>query len=82
MMLSERPGPDAPGSCSPSGRWSEPSTSTVLPDRRLPPLASEFSALAGSPLLVCALMKKRITDSSTHATAAMSTYLTARPTHQ
>ena len=77
-MLSERPGPVAPGSCSFEGRWSEPSTSTVLPVSRLPPCESEASALFGSPLLSWALIRKRTTDSRIQPTTATASHLSPR----
>ena len=80
MMLSDRPGPTAPGSCSPSGRWSDPSTSTVLPVSRLPPCESEAVALFGSPLFSCALMKNRTTDKRIQPTTAIASHFRPRLT--
>ncbi len=50
-MLSERPGPEAPGSCSPAGRWSEPSTSTVLPGEQVAAVGEGRGGALGQALV-------------------------------
>src|SRR4051794_19387012 len=77
MMLSERDGPEvlAPGSFVPFGRWSEPSTSTVLPVRTAPPGDSASFVLCETPGDVWALTKNAMMATRIHATIAIATHL-------
>src|SRR4051794_16286954 len=80
MMLSERDGPDvlAPGSFDPFGRWSDPSTRTVLPVSTAPPGDSASFVFCDTPGAVCALTKNDTIATRIHATIAIATHLTTR----
>src|SRR3954462_8161929 len=80
MMLSERDGPEglAPGSFDPFGRWSDPSTRTLLPVRTAPPGESASFVSCDTPGAVCALTKNDTIATRIHATTASATHLTTR----
>ena len=68
MIVSAREGPCCDSSIESPVRASEPSTRIVLPESRLPPLASARSALSETPSCVWALTRNSTSDSSSQPT--------------
>src|SRR3954468_12829515 len=79
---SERLGPlvDAPASCVPLGRWSEPRKRTggALNGGAPPPASAFFAASSTLDFWICAEIKKRTSESASQPTIASTTHLSAR----
>src|SRR3981081_743698 len=81
MMESLRLGPlgDRPGPFEPLGRWSEPSTRTLLGLVSGKPAPPRATLPLSAPCWIWALTRKRTSETASHATTPRATHLTTRP---
>ncbi len=83
MIESDREGPpmSAPGSIEPGWRASDPRTRIVVGEKRgtPPPVSADLAASEVDFAWICAEMRNRASDSSSHPATAARTHLTTRP---